>query len=94
MADKLAEVDKGITISEACDILGYSRWTIHRLIDKGDIHAFGRYRSKRVSLDSVVEYMEKDSVMTNAAKRVREEPKRVSHRHKKAMEKLKGILNQ
>lgn len=50
--------DELLSSQEAADLLGVSRMTVVRLIDKGDLHATGGGVHRRVSASEVARYRE------------------------------------
>jgi excisionase family DNA binding protein len=90
--DLLAGQDCGVTISRACEILGYSRWTVERMIRGGELQAYGAGRKKRIHLSSILQYRNSSRAVTDREISTLKEIKRVSRRHRQAMSKLEDLL--
>lgn len=84
--------DRGLTIKEAAEKLGYSRWTIARMIEAGELKSYGDGKKKRIPLSSIVQYSTTSSEARTGQKAARREIKKVSQRHMKAMNKLEELL--
>lgn len=84
--------DRGVTIKEACEILGYSRWTIERMIRRGELIAYGKHKKKRIHLSSILQYRTGSRAVADREMQAAKEIKRVSKRHRKATEKLEELL--
>lgn len=84
--------DRGVTIRRACEILGYSRWTIDRMIRRGELSAYGNGKKKRIHLSSILQYRNSSRAEEDAQAEKTREIKRVSRRHRKAMNKLEELL--
>lgn len=88
----LGEEDRGVTIKEACEILGYSRWTIDRMIARGELIAYGKSKKKRIHLSSILQYRTASRAVADREIEAVKEIKRISKRHRKATEKLEELL--
>ncbi|MCB9990708.1 MAG: helix-turn-helix domain-containing protein [Rhodospirillales bacterium] len=88
----LGEEDRGVTIKEACEILGYSRWTIERMIKRGELIAYGKNKKKRIHLSSITQYRSGSRAVADREIEAGREIKRVSKRHKKALKQLEELL--
>ena len=84
--------DRGLTIKEAAEILGYSRWTISRMIERGELKAYGKGKKKRIPLSSVVQYSTTHSVVNENQIAAKRQVRRVSKRYAKTKEKLERLL--
>lgn len=84
--------DRGVTVKEACEILGYSRWTIERMIRRGDLKAYGKGKKKRIHLSSILQYRSGSRTAADRETEAIKEIKRVSKRHRKATRKLEELL--
>ncbi len=84
--------DRGVTIKEACEILGYSRWTIERMIRRGELIAYGKSKKKRIHLSSINQYRTVSRAVADREVEAGREIKRVSKRHKKALKQLEELL--
>lgn len=84
--------DRGVTIKRAAEILGYSRWTIARMLEKGELQAFGEGKKTRIPLSSILQYWSSSRAERDGHKATQKEIKRVSKRHSKAMSKLEELL--
>ena len=73
--------DRGLTIKEAAEILGYSRWTIDRMIERGELKAYGKGKKKRIPLSSVVQYSTTHSVVNENQIAAKRQVRRVSKRY-------------
>lgn len=84
--------DRGLTIKQAAEILGYSRWTIARMIERGELKAYGDGKKKRIPLSSVVQYSTTHSVLNDRQIAAKREIKKVSKRYLDAMKDLEELL--
>lgn len=84
--------DRGLTIKEAAEKLGYSRWTIARMIETGELKSYGDGRKKRIPLSSIVQYSSDSSDIRTGQKAERREIRKISQRHQQAMTKLEELL--
>jgi excisionase family DNA binding protein len=90
---KFSEIeDRGVTVAEACEILGYSRWTINAMIRRGELKSYGTHKRKRIHLLSIIEYRTSSRAVTDQQIEGVREIKKVSKRHKKAIKKLEELL--
>jgi excisionase family DNA binding protein len=55
-ADALLQVP----IREAARLLNYHERTIHRLIERGELHAVGRGKLRRIPLSSIRDYQQRN----------------------------------
>lgn len=84
--------DRGLTIKEAAEILGYSRWTIARMIERGELKVYGDGKKKRIPLSSVVQYSTTHTVVNESQIAAKKQIRRVSKRYLKTKEKLERLL--
>lgn len=84
--------DRGVTIKEACEILGYSRWTIERMIRRGELKAYGKHKKKRIHRSSILQYQHSSRAVADRQIEAEREIKKVSKRHKKAIKQLEELL--
>ncbi len=90
--ENLEDENRGVTIAEACDILGYSRWTIERMIRRGELTAYGRHKRKRIHLSSILQYQQSSRAAVDQENFEVTEIKKVSKRHKQALAQLEELL--
>ena len=84
--------DRGLKINEAAEILGYSRWTIARMIERGELKTYGEGRKKRIPLSSVVQYSTTHSVLNDRHIAAKGKLKNVSKRYLKALKRVEEVL--
>ncbi len=84
--------DRGLTIKEAAEILGYSRWTIPRMVERGELKAYGEGKKKRIPLSSVVQYSTTHAVLNDRQIAAKKAIRKISKRHMDAIEKLERLL--
>jgi excisionase family DNA binding protein len=49
-----------VPIREAARLLNYHERTIHRLIERGELHAVGRGKLRRIPLSSIRDYQQRN----------------------------------
>jgi excisionase family DNA binding protein len=86
------EPDRGVTIAEAGEILGYSSSTIRRMIKKGELIAYGRHKKKRIHLSSIIAYQQLSRAAVEIESEEIRQIKRVSKRHSIAMKQLEELM--
>ncbi|PZO88589.1 MAG: hypothetical protein DI626_01480 [Micavibrio aeruginosavorus] len=84
--------DRGLTFKEAAEILGYSRWTIARMIERGELKAYGEGKKKRIPLSSVVQYSTTHTVANEKQIAAKQQIKRFSKRFLKTKAELERLL--
>lgn len=84
--------DRGVTIKESCEILGYSRWTIERMIRRGELKAYGEGKKKRIHLSSILQYQHSSRAANSSENEAVKEVRKVSKRHRQALTILEDLL--
>ena len=91
-SDHMSAHDRGVTVSKACEILGYSRWTIERMIRRGELKAYGEGKKKRIHLSSILQYQHSSRAGQSSENVAVKAVGKVSKRHRKALSILEELL--
>jgi excisionase family DNA binding protein len=84
--------DRGVTMAEACEILGYSRWTINAMIRKGELTAYGTHKRKRIHLSTILQYQQSSSAAGCSKTQTAQEIRKFSKRYRDAAKRLEERL--
>ncbi|MFN3827832.1 MAG: helix-turn-helix domain-containing protein [Micavibrio sp.] len=85
-------LDRGLTLHETAEILGYCYTTVYRMAKNGDLETYGSGKKLRVYESSIERYRQQTRNNLKGLPTVRERVRVTGTRYRQAMNDLEGLL--
>ena len=88
----VSALDRGLTLHETADILGYCYTTVYRMAKKGDLETYGTGKKLRVYESSIERYRQQTRNNLKGLSTVRERVRVTGTRYRQAINELDTLL--